>query len=59
MVLSGVDHAADSHGNSEAKLVRGSWKPVNDGVRETAVTSLDGGKTWTPWFDLVFRPHKP
>ena len=20
--------------------------------------STDGGKTWTPWFDLVFRPHK-
>ncbi len=54
MVLSGVDHAKGGH-----TLVRGSWKPVNDGVRETAVTSSDGGKTWKPWFDLVFRPHKP
>ncbi len=25
-------------------------------VRETAVTSTDKGKTWKPWFDLVFRP---
>jgi hypothetical protein len=23
--------------------------------RETAVTSLDGGKTWQSWFDLEFR----
>jgi hypothetical protein len=51
MVLSGVDHAAET-------LVRGIWKPVNGGVREIGVTSTDGGKTWKPWFDLVFRPHK-
>ena len=36
-------------------LVRGEWKPQHDDVRETAVTSNDGGKTWKPWFDLVFR----
>jgi ketosteroid isomerase-like protein len=36
-------------------LVRGTWKPVNEGVRETAVTSTDGGKTWKTWFDLLFR----
>lgn len=61
MVLSGVDHTGDgnSNDNRKEKLVRGDWKPVNGGVRETAVTSLDGGKTWTPWFELVFRPHKP
>jgi ketosteroid isomerase-like protein len=52
MVLSGVDHSA-----SEQPLVRGTWKPMSGGVRETAVTSTDGGKTWKPWFDLVFRPH--
>lgn len=39
------------------RLVRGTWEPINGGVRETAVTSLDAGKTWHPWFDLVFRPH--
>jgi hypothetical protein len=54
MVLSGVEHTPEG----KQKLVRGVWKPVPDGVRETGVTSLDGGKTWTPWFDLVFRPHK-
>ncbi len=52
MVLSGVDHTKHA-------LVRGIWKPVDGAVRETAVTSTDGGKTWKPWFDLVFRPHKP
>jgi hypothetical protein len=54
MVLSGVDHAADRR-----TLVRGTWKPVSGGVRETGVTSADGGKTWKPWFDLLFRPHRP
>ena len=54
MVLSGVDHAAAGQ-----PLVRGVWKPVNGAVRETAVTSTDGSKNWKPWFDLVFRPHKP
>jgi hypothetical protein len=54
MVLSGIDHA-----KAGQPLVRGVWKPMTGGVRETAVTSTDGGKTWQPWFDLVFRPHKP
>lgn len=35
---------------------RGVWKPEKGGVRESAVTSADGGKTWEPWFDLMFRP---
>jgi len=51
MVLSGEDRA-------KGDLVRGVWKPEKGYVRETAVTSADGGKTWKPWFDLVFRPHK-
>ena len=48
MVLSGEDHA-------KGVLVHGTWKPEKGGVRETAVTSTDGGRTWKPWFDLVFR----
>lgn len=52
MALSGEDHA-------KGALVRGTWKAENGNVREIAVTSTDGGKTWKPWFDLVFRPHKP
>jgi ketosteroid isomerase-like protein len=53
MVLSGAERTADG----AERLVRGTWKPINGGVRETAVTSLDAGKTWQPWFDLVFRSH--
>lgn len=53
IVLSGVD---DSRGNA---LVRGVWKPVSGGVRETAAISSDNGKTWKPWFDIIFRPHLP
>jgi ketosteroid isomerase-like protein len=53
MVLSGTERTADG----AERLVRGTWKPINRGVRETAVTSLDAGKTWQSWFDLVFRPH--
>jgi hypothetical protein len=51
MVLRGVDPTGGTN-----TLVRGNWKPVSDGVRETAVKSTDGGETWKPWFDLVFRP---
>jgi hypothetical protein len=54
MVLSGVDRTADG----KEKLVRGVWKPEGGAVRETAVTSTDGGKTWQPWFDLWFRPRR-
>ncbi len=43
--------------DGKEKQIRGVWKPVADGVMETAVTSLDGGKNWEPWFDLMFRPH--
>jgi hypothetical protein len=52
MVLTGEDHVAGT-------IVRGLWRPEKGGVRETAVTSSDGGKTWKPWFDLVFRPAAP
>jgi hypothetical protein len=54
MILEGVDHP-----DGTERHVRGVWKPVPEGVRETAVTSTDGGKTWKPWFDIIFRPHKP
>ncbi len=52
MVLSGVEHLADG----KAKQVRGTWRAMKGEVRETAITSIDGGKTWQPWFDLMFRP---
>ena len=53
MLLNGSDLK-----NGSERGVRGVWKPVAGGVSETAVTSTDGGKTWQPWFDLVFRLHK-
>lgn len=54
MVLTGVDRTA----SGEERHVRGIWKPVDGGVRETAFTSTDGGKSWKLWFDLMFRPHR-
>ena len=39
-------------------LWRAVWIPSADGVRETAETSGDGGKTWKPRFDMMFRRHK-
>ena len=55
IVLSGKDHTSDG----KERQVRATWKPETGGVRETATTSTDGGKTWQPWFDITFRPHKP
>jgi ketosteroid isomerase-like protein len=52
MILRGSDRASDG----KERQVRGVWKAVDGGVRETAVRSTDGGKTWNPWFDLMFRP---
>jgi hypothetical protein len=52
MMLSGADLTE----NGLKRRVRGSWKAENDGVRETAETSVDGRKTWKPWFDIIFRP---
>jgi ketosteroid isomerase-like protein len=50
IVLSGTDQSG--------ALVRGIWRSENGNVRETAVTSSDSGKTWKPWFEVVFRPRK-
>jgi ketosteroid isomerase-like protein len=41
-----------------ASRVHAIWKPIADGVRETAVTSTDDGRTWKQWFDLIFRPRR-
>lgn len=53
MMLSAVERMPDG----SDREVQGTWKAVSDGVRETAVRSTDGGRTWTPWFDLMFRAH--
>jgi hypothetical protein len=54
MLLTGVDYP-----NRNQRHIRGAWKPIPGGVSEIAATSTDAAKTWIPWFDLVFRPHKP
>ena len=38
--------------------IRAGWWPATEGVREQAETSRDGGRSWKPEFDLVFRPHR-
>jgi hypothetical protein len=53
MVLTGSDRTPDG----KQRMVRGTWKPIQGGVRETAVTSTNNGATWAPWFDLLFRPR--
>lgn len=51
MILEGAEE-----GTHAPDLVRGIWKPETGGtVRETAWRSTDNGKTWQPWFDLIFR----
>lgn len=53
MVLSGGFVSKDG----VKTIIRGTWRPIVGGVRESASTSIDGGKTWKPLFDLLFRPH--
>jgi hypothetical protein len=54
IILEGTDRTSDGRD----RRVRGVWKSAPDGVHERALTSLDGGKSWTQWFDLLFRAHK-
>lgn len=54
MTMTALETTADG----KQKQIRGVWTKLEGGVRETAVNSLDGGKTWTPWFDLIFKPHQ-
>ncbi len=53
MVLTGADRGPDGR----TSLLRGTWWAEGKNVREKAERSTDGGKTWAPVFDLVFRPH--
>lgn len=55
LVLEGNDVTPDG----KPRRTRGTWQPVAEGVRETAVRSTDGGVTWQPWFDLLFRAAGP
>ena len=53
LVLEGEVHLMDGR----TVVQRITWKSEGDGVRESAVLSKDGGKTWAPAFDVVFRKH--
>ncbi|MBA3319788.1 MAG: hypothetical protein H0T50_17080 [Gemmatimonadales bacterium] len=55
MVLTGSEKSPDG----TASLLRGTWWMEGRDVRERAERSADGGKSWTPVFDIVFRPHRP
>lgn len=54
MVLTGTERKPDG----AASLLRGVWWSEGRNVREKAERSTDGGKTWAPVFDIVFRPHR-
>ena len=53
LVLEGDAHLMDGRTVTQ----RITWKNEGDGVSESAVMSKDGGKTWAPAFDVVFRKH--
>ena len=53
LVLEGDVHLMD--GRTVAQRI--TWKSEGGGVRESAVLSKDGGKTWAPAFDVLFRKH--
>lgn len=48
----------DDVGPRGKRRVRTSWQPQGNDVREIATTSVDGGKSWTPLFDILFRRHR-
>lgn len=54
LVLEGEVHLMDGR----SVLQRITWKAQDKGVRESAVLSKDGGKTWAPAFDVLFLKHK-
>jgi hypothetical protein len=55
MVITG----SEKTGNGKASLLRGIWWVAGKDVRSKPERSTDGGKTWAPVFDIVFRPHRP
>ena len=54
MVMTGREKTPDG----KASLLRGIWWVEGKDVRSKAERSADGGKSWTPVFDIVFRPHR-
>jgi len=54
LVLEGDSHLRN--GNTVRQRI--TWQAHAQGVRESAVLSRDGGKTWSPAFDVLFRKHQ-
>lgn len=51
LVLEGEVHLHDG----TTVLQRITWRTEGEAVRETALLSRDGGESWTPAFDVIFR----
>ena len=54
LILEGEAHLRDG----KSVMQRITWQAQDEGVRESAVMSKDGGKTWTAAFDVVFRKRQ-
>jgi hypothetical protein len=54
LILEGESHLRDG----TSVMQRITWKVQDKGVRESAVLSKDGGKTWAPAFDVLFVKRK-
>ena len=50
LILEGEAHLQDG----KSVMQRITWKTQGNAVRESAVMSKDGGKTWAPAFDVLF-----
>ena len=50
--------ARETRPHGTFSLLRGVWWADGPNVREKADRSANGGKTWMPVFDMVFRPHR-
>ena len=55
LVLEGEMHTRG--GQTLRQRIR--WERRGDAVREWAVMSKDGGRTWSPAFDMLFRKRAP
>ena len=54
MVLTAPEWKPDG----SSMLLRGIWWRDGANVRHQAERSTDGGRTWVPVWDMVFRPHR-
>jgi hypothetical protein len=54
LILEGDAHLRDG----KSVMQRITWIAQEQGVRESAVMSKDGGKTWTTAFDVLFRQRQ-